>query len=134
MVVKLGELMVVLFVLFGWFLIIFLFIKKWGKIRGIETIASLPTTIAALPLPNSTACSSAHPSIRGQRSKESAEDAAMVEHMQHVDTMSLYLYDSSGRRTSCFQFDQEVRLDVNAERRRASESRRYKSAENLFVS
>lgn len=134
-VVKFGELMVVLFVLFGWFLIIFLFIKKWGKIRGIETTASLPAAVAALPLPpqpNSTTCSSAHPSFRGQRSKESAEDAAVIEKMHINDAMSLFLYDTHGRRTSCFQFDSEANVAI--ERRRASEARRYKSAENLYVS
>lgn len=45
-IVKTGELCVVIFVLCGWLLMIFIFIKKWGKIRGIETVATLdPTTI-----------------------------------------------------------------------------------------
>lgn len=38
--VKKGELAVVVFVLSGWMLIIFIFVKKWGKIRGIETVST----------------------------------------------------------------------------------------------
>jgi hypothetical protein len=46
--VKKGELAVVLFVLSGWMLIIFIFVKKWGKIRGIETVSTyqgVPVTV-----------------------------------------------------------------------------------------
>lgn len=46
-VVKTGELAVVLFVLSGWILMIVIFVKKWGKIRGIETVSSFHGTNAA---------------------------------------------------------------------------------------
>ena len=39
-IVKSGELAVVLFVLSGWIFIIVIFVKKWGRIRGIETVST----------------------------------------------------------------------------------------------
>lgn len=38
--VKLDEVAIVVFVLFAWFGVICLFIKKWGKIRAIEPCQS----------------------------------------------------------------------------------------------
>ncbi|KAI1299986.1 hypothetical protein HDE_03651 [Halotydeus destructor] len=126
-VVKLGELLVVLFVLFLWFFVIGVFIRKWGKIRGIETTASLPVAVAALPIPglNSTACSSVHHSIRAQRSKESNEESDKT-----IKNDSFGDRSWTGRRTSCFLLDVTYALE---ERRQAIERRKYKSAENLFV-
>ena len=62
--VKKGELAVVLFVLSGWMLIIFIFVKKWGKIRGIETVSTyqgVPVTVhtASGISPSATAFSAA---------------------------------------------------------------------------
>lgn len=126
-VVKFGELFVVLFVLFGWFFIIFLFIKKWGKIRGIETtpVASVPlavaTTASIIPLSNPQ-------SLRGQRSKESDEDyslSALIA-MNQNPLFKLKSFDlNPTRRTSCCQFGPTLTVT------RPEQNRRYQSADNL---
>lgn len=39
-IVKSGELAVVIFILSGWVLILVIFVKKWGQIRGVQTVSS----------------------------------------------------------------------------------------------
>jgi len=98
-IVKKGELAVVLFVLSGWLLIIFIFIRKWGKIRGIETVSSFPGAVrgnissSGIPFGSSNAVfpvASSSPQVGGgggggsgsvilksQKSKESDESSAV---------------------------------------------------------
>lgn len=137
-VVKMGELMVVLFVLFGWFLIIFLFIKKWGKIRGIETTpSSMPAAIAAIPFSSNSALNSSsnQQSFRNQRSKESNEESVLnglIElRMDDCHRLSANRSASPVRRTSCGQFGQHHGHHLSVTTISVTSCRRYKSAENL---
>lgn len=53
--VKTGELAVVLFVLTGWILMIFVFVKKWGRIRGIETVSTYSNVVTGASVANAAA-------------------------------------------------------------------------------
>jgi hypothetical protein len=45
-IVKSGELAVVIFVLSGWIFMIIVFVRKWGRIRGIETVSTYSNVTA----------------------------------------------------------------------------------------